>query len=269
MFDSAWQDSGSNTYHTLNREYSPTQGRWLTPDPSGLAAVDPSNPQTWNRYVYVTNNPISFTDPTGLVRTPWGIFGGNVAFGGTWNEFVVMNIPIVTKAWGWTPVNPNDPSSLPMTSPNGNVTNLAYWGQISSPVGTGFDLLSSYCALFCGADGNGVFDRLYPLRPTVASVTTLAPSDLGNLAGACLIDAVNANNGFGDSGGLVGPTASDSVGTGVTQYVEFADQNGKFQGAMPLNPSAAPESEAAMALAPPEVFVQGSYQNCLASHGIK
>ena len=66
MFDGAWQDSGSNTDHTLNREYSPTQGRWLTPDPSGLAAVDPSNPQTWNRYAYVTNNPLSFTDPTGL-----------------------------------------------------------------------------------------------------------------------------------------------------------------------------------------------------------
>ena len=48
------------------RNYSATSGRWLTPDPSGLAAVDPSNPQTWNRYAYVMNNPLSFTDPTGL-----------------------------------------------------------------------------------------------------------------------------------------------------------------------------------------------------------
>ena len=66
MFDDAWQDSANNTYHTLNREYSPTQGRWLTPDPAGMAAVDPTNPQTWNRYAYVTNNPVSFTDPLGL-----------------------------------------------------------------------------------------------------------------------------------------------------------------------------------------------------------
>src|SRR5271163_5242221 len=66
MFDSAWQDSANNTYHTLNREYSPAQGRWLTPDPAGMAAVDPTNPQSWNRYAYVTNNPVSFTDPTGL-----------------------------------------------------------------------------------------------------------------------------------------------------------------------------------------------------------
>jgi RHS repeat-associated protein len=59
-------DSEDNTYHTDARQHSPTQGRWLTPDPAGLAAMDLTNPQTWNRYAYVTNNPVSMTDPTGL-----------------------------------------------------------------------------------------------------------------------------------------------------------------------------------------------------------
>jgi RHS repeat-associated protein len=53
-------------YDTPNRELHPGQGRWLSPDPSGLDAVDPSNPQSWNRYAYVRNNPLSLTDPTGL-----------------------------------------------------------------------------------------------------------------------------------------------------------------------------------------------------------
>jgi len=40
--------------------------RWISPDPAGVAVADPSNPQTWNRYAYVVNNPLQFTDPTGL-----------------------------------------------------------------------------------------------------------------------------------------------------------------------------------------------------------
>jgi len=54
------------------REYHPTQGRWIMPDPAGLAAIDPSNPQTWNRYAYVGNNPLSRVDPLGLDDgNPW------------------------------------------------------------------------------------------------------------------------------------------------------------------------------------------------------
>jgi RHS repeat-associated protein len=39
------------------REYGP-QGRWSSLDPAGLGAVDPTNPQSWNRYAYVTNDPL-------------------------------------------------------------------------------------------------------------------------------------------------------------------------------------------------------------------
>jgi RHS repeat-associated protein len=50
----------------LFRRYSPVQGRWISPDPAGMSAADPSNPQSWNRYAYVNNNPLSFTDTAGL-----------------------------------------------------------------------------------------------------------------------------------------------------------------------------------------------------------
>lgn len=48
------------------RQQHPVQGRWLVPDPAGLAAADVTNPQTWNRYAYVANNPLNATDPLGL-----------------------------------------------------------------------------------------------------------------------------------------------------------------------------------------------------------
>jgi RHS repeat-associated protein len=63
--DGDW-DSETNADHFEAREYAKPQGRWLTPDPSGLAAVDPSDPQTWNRYAYASNNPLTFSDRSGL-----------------------------------------------------------------------------------------------------------------------------------------------------------------------------------------------------------
>ena len=53
-------------FKSPTRRYSATQGRWQIPDPAGLAAVDPSDPQTWNKYAYVLNNPCSAIDPLGL-----------------------------------------------------------------------------------------------------------------------------------------------------------------------------------------------------------
>jgi RHS repeat-associated protein len=48
------------------RKYRPAHGRWISPDPAGLAAVDPSDPQSWNRYAYVGNRPLNSVDPLGL-----------------------------------------------------------------------------------------------------------------------------------------------------------------------------------------------------------
>lgn len=50
----------------LFRKYHPGQGRWISPDPAGQAAVDITNPQTWNRYAYLANNPLAKIDPLGL-----------------------------------------------------------------------------------------------------------------------------------------------------------------------------------------------------------
>jgi RHS repeat-associated protein len=47
------------------RYMSSAQGRFISPDPL-LNSGHPNNPQSWNRYVYVENNPLRYTDPTGL-----------------------------------------------------------------------------------------------------------------------------------------------------------------------------------------------------------
>jgi RHS repeat-associated protein len=47
------------------RMYSKNHGRFTTTDPT-LLSVNGFNPQSWNRYVYVLNNPLLYTDPLGL-----------------------------------------------------------------------------------------------------------------------------------------------------------------------------------------------------------
>jgi RHS repeat-associated protein len=58
-------DSESNTEHTQFRQLATTQGRWLSPDP-WLGSIDLTNPQSFNRYAYVGNNPVNATDRGGL-----------------------------------------------------------------------------------------------------------------------------------------------------------------------------------------------------------
>jgi RHS repeat-associated protein len=76
----------SHEYDSATRELHPVQGRWIQPDFAGLSAVDPSNPQTWNRYAYVNNNPLSFVDPSGLLMDPVCATDGGGCGGGGNND---------------------------------------------------------------------------------------------------------------------------------------------------------------------------------------
>jgi RHS repeat-associated protein len=48
--------------HLNGRVYDPLVARMMSADP---IVDDPMNGQTWNRYSYVGNNPLTFTDPSG------------------------------------------------------------------------------------------------------------------------------------------------------------------------------------------------------------
>ena len=87
-------------YETPNREFS-VVGRWLSPDPAGLGAVDMANPQTWNRYAYVAANPLSAVDPTGLGELPTGAACRNSANAGSPN--CVRYSADCTQAAGFCP----------------------------------------------------------------------------------------------------------------------------------------------------------------------
>lgn len=69
-------DSETNLEHAQFRQLSGPLGRWLTADPYA-GSMHLSNPQSLNRYAYVGNNPVSFTDPSGLDWDPSQNYSSN------------------------------------------------------------------------------------------------------------------------------------------------------------------------------------------------
>ncbi|MGB2896118.1 MAG: RHS repeat-associated core domain-containing protein, partial [Anaerolineales bacterium] len=59
------------------RYYAPYLNQWIQPDP---AIIDPSIPTDWNRYTYVRNNPVNYTDPTGLKVDYEGVLKGDYIY---------------------------------------------------------------------------------------------------------------------------------------------------------------------------------------------
>ncbi len=96
------RDSESTLDYFHARYFSGPQGRFTGVDPENAGAAL-GDPQSWNGYAYVSNNPLSNVDPTGLfglsdiinfigniVGQNWGYSGGVPNIGGVnngpWNE---------------------------------------------------------------------------------------------------------------------------------------------------------------------------------------
>jgi RHS repeat-associated protein len=88
-----------NLIHMNGRVYDPVIGRFLSPD---ILVQAPYNSQSYNRYSYVWNNPVSFVDPTGYGVEegyfnsgfiPEFTIGGDTSFGNG-----LINIPLNLSA---------------------------------------------------------------------------------------------------------------------------------------------------------------------------
>jgi RHS repeat-associated protein len=64
-FASTYRDSATGLDYAVNRYYASSMGRFLSADPY-QASGGPADPQSWNRYAYVQNDPANFIDPKGM-----------------------------------------------------------------------------------------------------------------------------------------------------------------------------------------------------------
>jgi RHS repeat-associated protein len=95
--------------HMNGRVQDAITGRFLSPDPN---IPNPGNTQSWNRYSYVNNNPLTQVDPTGFQNkypSYGGTGGGN---GGYYSGSFDPSTGITTVSWGGGGSSGYDPSSL-------------------------------------------------------------------------------------------------------------------------------------------------------------
>jgi RHS repeat-associated protein len=65
LFTGKERDTESGNDYFSARYYSSAMGRFMSPDPIIMNDLRMINPQRWNKYAYVINNPLILTDPTG------------------------------------------------------------------------------------------------------------------------------------------------------------------------------------------------------------
>jgi RHS repeat-associated protein len=71
-FTSYERDTEINMDYAKARYHNFELGRFQSPDPIFISQNKVVNPQLWNRYSYVGNNPLKYVDPLGLDRIPLG-----------------------------------------------------------------------------------------------------------------------------------------------------------------------------------------------------
>jgi RHS repeat-associated protein len=212
-----------DTYHTPARQFNEWNGRWMTPDPAGLSAARIGDPQTWNRYAYAGNNPVSMTDPSGL--EPDGE-NGAVGPAGT--------LDIIASSSACPDSAPSGSSCTSWVIPNGDGGLLLPDEPLSSDATAILGMAGSNGNLETGISAiNGAFDDLDVAEAPVASdsdvkalltvavtggITGMA-SEIGEggaPGGTPAFDNIIGAKGFGYREGEVGfrplPTTQEEVG---------------------------------------------------------
>jgi RHS repeat-associated protein len=146
-------------YQQVARELPPTQGRWISPDPSGLAALNFTNPQSLNRYAYLLNQPLNSVDPAGVYgalvfaasESDWIWYASGGAGGGMSSD------EFATLGFGDSPSDGGgDQPPVDISGWDGSAQSYFYSAEYNGPAPTAMDFEAYNSQQFWG-------DKIYDL----------------------------------------------------------------------------------------------------------
>lgn len=237
------QDTASNVYDFAAREYG-IQGRWPSPDPVGILSANPKDPQAWNRYAYVRNNPLRLTDPTGdQPAPPPSTCDGGLDEGGDYAGCSEAGIP--NSLQECNPLDPScglqpgcyegtcvDPTPFSCFNSLGNIIMTCIAGHCYDDTMSIVQLCPTDCY---NGDGSPCFKSPYTCNPVngICAPVQTGPSIIqlylcgstaeGNvlnwIAEGTLKGTVVGEPGVGGVGGLIGGTAASAVCAFAGAYV--------------------------------------------------
>lgn len=205
LFTGKERDTESGLDYFIHRHYASTMGRFMQPDPAGMMAVDIGSPQTLNRYTYVLNNPLSFTDPFGLDcaylnSSGTGVEKGGIdqhsssrecgRTGGYWAEGSVTNVTIGGDA--------ETVSLTGTTNGNTNNTSASYQQNATIDVGEFHNtMFNPYNHIALGLHGGTLFgqnprsDSQFVRAIAVHGLSAVVPGAIKPQVGGQLLNMVH------------------------------------------------------------------------------
>lgn len=197
------KDAETNLDFAEARMYENRHGRFTAVDPL-LASGKSANPQTFNRFVYVMNNPIVFTDPSGLqVAQPFCTDCQPAIQGSGENETLAVFKKGEKLPAGFNPItqprvfNGQSGRSYYLTPTSSqSYTPPPPASETTSETPSQSSIPGNFNGRFSGFQPCGIFDFISPITPALRGLETLTNKDI-------LPDATSLNVGVLGFGGHV------------------------------------------------------------------
>jgi RHS repeat-associated protein len=127
------RDTETNLDYAQTRYYSMVQGRFTSPD-KPFAGQYRRNPQSWNMYSYVMNDPLNFIDPMGLARWKEGKDGKDHFVGdenGEYNKDLNAHWNEKKQRWDFVQGKPKQTTHVEVIIWNQSATPQGLFGHVS------------------------------------------------------------------------------------------------------------------------------------------